>query len=290
MPDLFNSLPDGAKAAVIGVVGTLVAAALAIVGVVISNVVSSRNTTRQLEQDRNKHADQLSHDREQKSAERELALRKEVYLGAAENLYAGMTMLGFIADPNQTMYQLMTTWRSSQHFLGKLHLLAGPELMAATTEANFALAQTLLLVSPLRGRLEAVKQKQVILQKMIDSRHAGSDAALEYLSQRQLAGQDTKEEALRIMGVGRQHVESAKELSAKQDALYAELLSIQRLIFSTVINAQVGLLRQFVPVIEAARAELNVAFDAEAYERLMKRSEEHAKLMVQAIAPTAAQS
>jgi hypothetical protein len=250
----------------------LLAAGVAILANIVTNVIASVNTGRQ-----------LKHDREQKAAERELALRKEVYLGVAENLYTGMTMLAATADPNQPWQQTTASWRGSQHYIGKMHLMAGPALVHAVSQANITLAQVLVALNPLRTRLDWIKQQQAFLQKLIDSHYSGSEAAKEYLRQIQLEGKETREDAQRVIEVGRRQVASAMEFSVKHDALAKQMLDLQRQMLVFVVESQTKILAKIVPVIKAAREELKVHFDEQAYGQLLSNMTEHAKFMKKAV-------
>jgi hypothetical protein len=82
---------------------------------------------------------QLAHDRDLKRRERELSLRKEIYLDVAEAVVAGSQTMARFTDLSIPSERVMDTFTDKVGAIGKAHVIASPATMRALTAFTTAL-------------------------------------------------------------------------------------------------------------------------------------------------------
>jgi len=220
--ELFARLPDTLKAVIIAsvvtFVGTSVAALVALIGVLVTNRGHEKRFRRQLE-----------HDQEQKRLEREMSLRKEVYLDAAEAIMSSLAALGRLADVAVPQDELAKQFSEMTGALAKVHIIGSSATLSAVSIFSTELTSAVLDLSLARYPL---LQKQAQLKIMEDQ------------------------------------TQSSAEQSKIRSEFENEWLAYVQRCYETSTR-----LSQFlVPAMRSVREELDLPFDAEAYERLVEAS------------------
>ena len=136
--------------------GVVVGSFFTITGVLLTN----RSNTNRLRI-------QLDHDREIKKEERELTLRKEIYLAAAEAISSGIQMIGSIANLNVSYDKLMESFSEKAPAIAKVNVIANEDTIKALTAFMEELTSGLLRLSHQRIKLGAAQQKTINIQKLI---------------------------------------------------------------------------------------------------------------------------
>ena len=136
--------------------GVVVGSFFTITGVLLTN----RSNTNRLRI-------QLDHDREIKKEERELTLRKEIYLAAAEAISSGIQMIGSIANLNVSYDKLMESFSEKAPAIAKVNVIANEDTINALTAFMEELTSGLLRLSHQRIKLGAAQQKTINIQKLI---------------------------------------------------------------------------------------------------------------------------
>jgi len=150
-------------------------------GVVITNRANDRRLRAQ-----------LVNDRELRNRERELSLRKDVYLGAAEAISAGLTAIGRFANldlPNDKITEVYLEKASS---IAKIHVIAKEETVKSVVDFVNELGTAYLRLFAMRYPLVIDKNQLAILDKQIESFANERDRMIELMKQFNLEGNTDK--------------------------------------------------------------------------------------------------
>src|SRR5450631_1615901 len=98
--------------------GVLAGSFFSLGGVVLSNRNSARNQQRQLE-----------HDRDTRRLEREMALRKDVYLAATESIFAGLSAVGSLSNLALDPLVILAEYRVKAPAVAKINIIAEAETL-----------------------------------------------------------------------------------------------------------------------------------------------------------------
>lgn len=131
---------------------------------------------------------QLNHDREIKKQERELTLRKEIYLAAAEAISSGITMVGSIANLNISYDKLMESFSEKSPSIAKVNVIANEDTIKALASFMEELTSGLLRLSHKRIQLNAMQQRINAIQKLIDQATDEQDRMLALMKEYNLVG------------------------------------------------------------------------------------------------------
>jgi len=214
---------------------------------------------------------QLAHDRDLRSRERELSLRKDVYLVAAEAISAGLTTIGRFADLDLPHDKLTDAYIEKSPSIAKVHVIAKEETARAI--ANFAgeLGAAYLRLFAKRYPLVADKAKLEFLRKQMDDSGRECDRMLELMKQFNLDGAaDQRRWDLIQRNFGFEQDRIAETLK-QHDELAANLCTRQLEYMKECIAENVRLSRLLVPALVAVRAELELPIDRAAYTQLVEQ-------------------
>ncbi len=110
---IINSIPPSFWGIVIGSLFSLG-------GIMITNRANDRRLRAQLEQDRD-----LKH------REREMSLRKDVYLSAAETIWAGLSAIGRFSNLDIPHDKVIEAYSEKSYVIAKIHIIAKDETLKA---------------------------------------------------------------------------------------------------------------------------------------------------------------
>ncbi len=239
--------------------GVVVGAFLSLGGVVLTNRANDRRLRAQ-----------LVHDRDLRNRERELSLRKEIYLAAAEAVSAGLAAVGRFANLDIPHDQLAEEYLKKSPSIAKVHVIATEETARAVAALTGELSIAYLRLSAKRFPLIAHKQHLAFLAEQMVAFARERDRMLELMKQYNLQGQVDQRlwdviknsfefEQERITDVAKNHSELAAALYAKQleyaQGCMAEVIRLSRL---------------QLPALAAVRRELELPIDEDAYSKVME--------------------
>lgn len=215
---------------------------------------------------------QLDHERLLKSQERELALKRDVYLSAAEAVSAGLALVGRLPDLVPSQDKLFEDWNARLPAIARANLVASDETLEALTLFYASLSSKVLSLLGVRFRLVMkAAQAQFVMDEVnrLTSENGNLVALLQQL------GSDPADTARREVLRGNFDAGQVRvrTLLTEHAGLANELLE-DKLRFSRVCNqAGAELAELVIPLLASARAELELPFDAEAYARIVKNGQ-----------------
>jgi len=241
--------------------GVVVGSFLSLGGVVASN----RANDRRLRQ-------QLAHDRELKNRERELSLRKDIYLAAAEAIATGINSLGAFANLDIPNDKLTAAYIDKSPSIAKVHVIAQKDTARAVVKLVGELATAYLHLFARRFPLLAEKQRIAFIKEQINAFGRERDRMLELMKQYNISGEkdprkwdildkNFKFEEKRIDDAIKEHDGLTSGMNSKQIELMTEC-----------INETTKLSRLIAPVLAAVRNELEMPLDEASYVAVIEES------------------
>jgi hypothetical protein len=246
----FSHVPDTVWAA-------LVAAGVAFVTTTLSN----RNSRKQL-------AMQLAHAADQQKSQREMALRRDVYLPAVEAVARIQSSLSRLVDVKEDQTALGHSLVDNFSALLKAHLVANQPTVTALM--NFQRAVMPTYVEMLRRRLPLLMRKQQVelTQQFMDSAIAEHGRLVQLMKQHNIAGstdgaamERLNVQAQRELEMHGKHLAKLNELNAQQ---MADLFALGE-VLTNYLESSSSLLPE---ALLCARRDLELPIDEAEYRRL----------------------
>ena len=216
--------------------------------------------------------EQLKHDREMQNRDRELSLRKDVYLSAAEAVSAGITTVSRFANLEIPDNRLTDAYIDKSPAIAKVHVIANKRTAEALTDLLGELGAAYLRLWAKRFPLVVLKNQISLLQQQIDSFSLGRDRMLELMKQFNLDGA-TDKRRWEVIEESFNFEQRRIAETSKQQAILSADLSVKVLQLVKECSDETNKLsRLTVPVIASARAELEMPIDEQAYAEVIEQS------------------
>lgn len=177
----FTGLPATSQAAIIASLVTLLGAVCAALIALIGILVNHRGNERRF-------AKQLAYDRELKRIEREMELRRDVYLATADAIVAGLALISRYADLSVTKDELTKDFFEKRSALSKVHLVGKEATVKAILEFTQELGIATLHLASLRNPLLQMKAQLEILDGQMKIFGKERDRMVELMKQLNFEG------------------------------------------------------------------------------------------------------
>lgn len=262
--------------------GVVVGSFFTIGGVALANWAGDRRLRAQFE-----------HERQQKTKDREMALRKEVYLAAAEGIAAGMTAIGRFANLELPNDQVTSAYVEKAPSISKVHVIATTDTIQSLARFNGELGALFLTLFAKRFELLGEKSAIDILDEQIVEFGKERDRTLEMIKQHNIEGvvDDRRWNVLQHNFEFEQKriAEASAHRAALAGGLYPKRLEFMRVCISH--TAHLG--HTLIPTLSAVRAELELPFDERIYSQVVDegiaKQQEAVNTFIQKFTPAAAQ-
>lgn len=263
--------------------GVVVGSFFSITGVALTNRASDKRLRAQFE-----------HERELKTKDREMALRKEVFLGAAEAVAAGMNAIGRFANFDIPNDQVTNGYIDKAPAISKVHVIACTDTVQAL--AQFTSRLTSLYVALFARRYELLNEKNVIgiLDNQVAQFEKERDRVIEMIKQHNIEGiinprrwdvlqHNFEFEQKRIIEALERRAQLMAALAPKQLQFMRDCIAY---------TAELG--EMLFPLLASVRAELELPLDEYAYRTVMEEGyamqQEAIDAFIQKFMPKTAQS
>lgn len=225
--------------------GVLVGSFFSLGGVVLANRANDRRLR-----------EQLKHDRDIRNRDRELSLRKDVYLSAAEAVSAGITAIGRFADLEIPNNKLTEAYIDKSPAIAKVHVIANERTAEALTNLLGELNGAYLHLFAKRYPLLVQRNQISLLQQQINNFSQERDRMLELMKQFNLDGATDQRRWEVIDENFKFEQKRIAETSKRLADLYADLSVKQLQFMKECIEETNRLGRLTVPLIASGRANL----------------------------------
>lgn len=211
---------------------------------------------------------QLQHDADQREKERQMDLRKEVFLSAAETFGKQAEYINLFGKVDFDFWKEQEILRGSIGVAYKIHLIAGLETVGAYSRANQCWAEAIMELSKKRLKVEAVKADLSNKESLIALLSNYRDEALASMKALINSG-NASQEAYQF------HKKRFDDLQAeisdefiKKSQLHLELASLLIDISATGVASQAEFAKRLLAVNLAARREVDLPIDEGRYREL----------------------
>jgi hypothetical protein len=212
---------------------------------------------------------QFEHERESKTKDREMALRKEVFLSAAEAVAAGMNSIGRFANFDIPNDQVTQSYVEKAPAISKVHVIALTETILPL--AQFTSHLGALYMELFAQRLELMNEKSAIA--LIDNQVAQfgkeRDRILEMIKQHNIEGVVDQRRWERLQDNFEFEQKRINEWLAHRGQLAAALQSKHLEFMRQCLSHTEQLGGMLIPLLTAVRHELELPLDEAAYRQTM---------------------
>jgi len=239
--------------------GVVVGAFFSLGGVALTNRATDRRQRKQ-----------LAHDREVKDRDRELSLRKDVYLAAAEAISAGFMSVSRFPNLDVPHEKITEAYLEKSPAISKVHVIAREETARAVAIFTSELAAVYMRLFAKRIPLLVQKQHLASLTEQIATFGKERDRMLNLMKQHNLEGSVDQ----RRWDVIERHFtfeqQRITETARQHDQLAAPFYAAQLRYTQDCIAEMAQLTRLLVPTVVAVRRELDLPIDEAAYAQLLE--------------------
>jgi hypothetical protein len=237
-----------------------------IAAVVFAPIVALFGTLRSNSNARKNLEQQVRHDALQRDREREMSLRREVYLEAASALVHLQTLVGKAGNIEYDQKDLLDAFGKDQSVIAKTHIVGSQETVAAVMAFVGQMGPAFLEMITRRVPL-------VIRKSSIDTHAALRDQAMSererFVGMLQRCNLEGINEPAKIEAINRQHEFASKQWDfheGERQRLQAEQLQAQLLIAERSMELNRALIAHLPNAVLAVRREMELQLDRLFYE------------------------
>lgn len=239
--------------------GVVFGSFISLAGVILSNLATDRRLR-----------EQLQHDREQVDRQRELELKKDVFLAASESISAGINSIAKFA--NLDIGDVTRDYADKSSAVAKVYVIARDETLSALGELTDAIEAAQLRLTA--KRLPLIRQKTQIqaLQDLINESAKERARFLELMKQHNLDG---AADSRRWDAIQRNYEYEQKRIDDaihEQNSLASALHSENVKYLKECIDETAILRRLVIPTLIAVRRELELPLDQDRYSNSVEAS------------------
>lgn len=140
---LFNQIPPVVWS---GFLAAACTATITVIGIHLTNRANDKRLERQLQADRRA-----------KKLDREMNMKREIYLTATEAIHEAMSAIGKMANLDIPIGSLLNSYSEKSSAISKSHIVASNSTIEALTNLTQEIATSFLRLAPLRIQLDALK-------------------------------------------------------------------------------------------------------------------------------------
>ncbi|MBU4563802.1 MAG: hypothetical protein KMY53_12385 [Desulfarculus sp.] len=241
--------------------GIIVGAFFSLGGVVLTNRANIKNLYAQ-----------FANEREIKNRERELSVKKEVYLAAAEAAHAGIISIAKLANLGYPNDKIFDTYEEKSPAIGKVHLIGDADTIEAVSEFTGELGAVFAKLSLKRAQLLSTRDNILGLSNLRAKFEKDRDATLELMKQHNIEGVVDKRRWEVIQKNFEIEQDTVSKFLEDQRKLSYEL-ETKRLVFAGECVSECSRLgKLLVPALLSARKELDLPIGEDKYREIIQNS------------------
>lgn len=234
--------------------GVVVGSFFSIAAVALTNRASDKRLRAQFEQERRS-----------KTIDREMALRKEVFLSAAEAIAAGMNSIGRFANLDIPNDQVTQPYIEKAQAISKVHVIARTETIIPLVQFVSRLGALYLELSAKRNEMMNEKQAIALVDNQIAQFGKERDRILESIKQYNIEGvADPRRWKVLQENFEFEQERISRDLERRAN-LVAALQPKHLEFIRQCVSQTEQLSKMLVPVLVAVRCELELPLDETAY-------------------------
>jgi hypothetical protein len=241
-------------------------ALFAAIGSLFASWRSNKNSRRQLML-------QLQHTSEQRDRDRAMSLRRDVYVPAVEAIVRSQGALGRTINPDSDLGEVAAQLTADQAAMAKIHLVGSQKTVTALMNYINTLMPAYMELAAMRIPITGHRRAINVEQSIIDRSQATQHQNLELMRQFNLAGKTDQAEWERLKSQFEAEQATIQQHENRKAALWGDHNKAmqQALARMTELAAKVASL--IPPAVIAAREELELPIDAEAYRKIFEEQQ-----------------
>lgn len=215
---------------------------------------------------------QLAHDRDLKNRDREMSLRKDIYLAAAEAASAGLIAVGRFADLDVPDKQLTEGYLDRAPSVIKVHIIAKEETVRAVVNFSVELSAAFLRLFARRLPLVLQKQQIAFLRGQIDTFTKEQSRMIELMKQYNMDGINDPNKWGTFQHIFDFERGRSEQTTQVADTLNASLTPKQLQFLEEVVDETIKLGRLLTPALFSIRKELELPVDETEFGRISEEA------------------
>jgi len=258
----------------------VLSAVVTLISVCLSNANSRRNLREQLERDAEQFSARLAHDSkqlerrlaheaDQRDRERQMSLRREVYLEAAAALTHANALIGRITDIQNDVKTLAEQFTNDLSTIAKVHVVGSDRTVQAVMAYVSILAPSFIELTAERVQLTTRKVAIDLQDTFLDAALAERKRFTAMMQQLNLDGVTDASKWEPINCQNTIATEAYESHSATKAALWKAQVENVYAIIRHAMEIADQLTQLLLPAILAVRSEMELPLDAESYTRLI---------------------
>jgi hypothetical protein len=204
---------------------------------------------------------QLAHDRGLRDRDREMLMRKDIYLGAAEAFAAGVHSLARYGDPSLRSEEVVKDFESKRPSLAKVYVVASSSTIRTVAEVVGAIVAAQLKLSAMRITLLAIQEKIEIADELIRSSLKDRAYLLDAVRQEHTVSPNDPQQAARLESNVDFYGKQVDDLVEKRNGYRRELRTFQAGMMVEWQRENAVVNRLLIPAVVSLRTELELPID-----------------------------
>ena len=224
---------------------------------------------------------QFLNERKLRNDDRELTLRKETYLAAAEAVHAGILAVGRFSDLRIAVDKNLESYQEKAPAIAKVQIIASEETAKAVADLLGELSISIIRLMSKRVPLDQQRAEITLLEAQVSDFEQSRDRWLEEMKQYNLGGRADKVQWDTIDRNFQFEMQRVAESLTQRNINGANLYA-QQLDFSKEVFAEVQRLTEFtITAVLAMRQELRIPTERDTLVRIFQNSAAKQKATVE---------
>jgi hypothetical protein len=237
--------------------GVVTGSALTLGGIILTNRANDRRARAQFQ-----------HEQNLRTKERELTLKKEIYLSAVETVSAGLKAVATFANLDVSYDQLIQPYADKSAEIGKVHVIGNDETLNAIATISSELNGAILRLAIKRIPLAQMKQQIVILAEQLAPYEKEQARILQLMTEHNIEGNPDQRRFDVLKGNFDFNHKQILEHTARINNMHAVLQQQQITYANECLTSSRELSALAVPAVLAVRRELELPINEPEYKRL----------------------
>jgi len=209
---------------------------------------------------------QFEYDRDLKSKERELALKKDVYLAAAEAVSQGIAVIGNFANFEMPDEAVVKPYSEKSSVIAKVHVIGSFDAIKALNNFTNELSAIYFKLFTERARIFKDKVERDLVFKNIELYARQRDGTLELMKQFNLEGSKDPQKWGVLQNSYQFEADSAQQCITQHGALSKQFSQKQLVFMKQCVEYSQKVSVLIPPLLLAVRNELDLPLDEKAYQ------------------------
>jgi hypothetical protein len=239
--------------------GVLIGSLLTIIGVVLTNISNTKRLRIQHE-----------HELKLRNKERDLNMRREIYMDAMEAISAGITAISRFSELNETPETLMQSYTSLSAKVSKVTIVGQNATIEALANFQLELNGAFLRLSAKRDKFDADLRRNEALENAIEETKEKLNFLSEQLTKAKLASLP-HEQLEHIQTEYETHKKELTNLQAQNEEIGNKLMQSVANLVQTSMSEVSSLNNLLVPLISLMRTELELPFNSEHFAQILEK-------------------